>query len=127
MNPKYYIIWFFTGSAARSGSGAEERHVQAETNMNASEHREIQRISTMQISKDTSARENAAAGPTSYPKYDFISLSLYPCFSMSVCPCMHVCVYLSLLESVLCTLCTPVCLCLCPLYLENFQISSVTN
>ncbi|KAH7574682.1 hypothetical protein ACOSP7_008920 [Xanthoceras sorbifolium] len=58
-------IWSeLSGSAARSGSGAEERQVQVETNMNAGEHREIQRISTMQISKDTSARENAAADPT---------------------------------------------------------------
>lgn len=38
--------------------------------MGASEQREIQRISTIQISKDAPIRENVAAGPTSYPKCD---------------------------------------------------------
>ncbi|KAJ0013605.1 hypothetical protein Pint_19799 [Pistacia integerrima] len=64
-------IWSeLSGSAARSGSGAEGRHVQRERNVGASEQREIQRISRVQISKDASTRENVAAGPTLYPKCD---------------------------------------------------------
>ncbi|XP_044481700.1 cell cycle checkpoint control protein RAD9A isoform X2 [Mangifera indica] len=51
--------------SARSGSGAEGRQVQGERNVGASEQREIQRISTIQISKDAPIRENVAAGPTS--------------------------------------------------------------
>ncbi|KAJ0078824.1 hypothetical protein Patl1_22528 [Pistacia atlantica] len=58
-------IWSeLSGSAARSGSGAEGMHVQRERNVGASEQREIQRISRVQISKDASTRENVAAGPT---------------------------------------------------------------
>ncbi|KAG6773182.1 hypothetical protein POTOM_020443 [Populus tomentosa] len=55
-------IWSkLSGSAARSGSGAEAR--QAERDLNANEQRGIQRISTMRISKDTSAGENVAVDP----------------------------------------------------------------
>ncbi|KAK7842003.1 cell cycle checkpoint control protein rad9a [Quercus suber] len=55
------------GSAAKSGSGSgigtEERQVQGETNLNANQQREMQRISTMQISKAASTRENEPADP----------------------------------------------------------------
>ncbi|KAF5454079.1 hypothetical protein F2P56_023771 [Juglans regia] len=57
-------IWSeLSGSAARSGSGSEERQFQGERNLNASEQREIQRISTMQISKPASGRGNEPADP----------------------------------------------------------------
>ncbi|XP_048235865.1 cell cycle checkpoint control protein RAD9A isoform X1 [Ricinus communis] len=56
-------IWSeLSGSAARSGT--EERQAQGERNLNATEQREIQRISTIQISKDTSAVENVPGGPS---------------------------------------------------------------
>lgn len=58
----------FSGSAARNGSGVEERQGQVDTNINSGEQREIQRISRMQISKNTSAREKTAGGSTLYPK-----------------------------------------------------------
>ncbi|XP_034912858.1 uncharacterized protein [Populus alba] len=58
-------IWSkLSGSAAISGSGAEAR--QAERDFNANEQRGIQRISTMRISKDTSAGENVAVDPCLY-------------------------------------------------------------
>lgn len=60
-------IWSeLSGSAARSGSGggAEARQAPGERDLNANEQREIQRISTMHISKDTSARENVAVNPS---------------------------------------------------------------
>ncbi|KAF8401492.1 hypothetical protein HHK36_012432 [Tetracentron sinense] len=45
-------IWSeLSGSAARSGSGVEERQVEVERIPNASEQREMQRISTIEISK----------------------------------------------------------------------------
>ncbi|KAM4108275.1 hypothetical protein ACB094_03G033200 [Castanea mollissima] len=61
-------IWSdLSGSAAKSGSGSgigtEERQVQGETNLNANQQREMQRISTMQISKAASTRENEPADP----------------------------------------------------------------
>ncbi|KAK9292196.1 hypothetical protein L1049_020158 [Liquidambar formosana] len=63
-------IWSeLSGSVAKSGSGVEERQVQGEGNLNASEHREIQRISTIQISKAGSAGGNVPAGHISlHPK-----------------------------------------------------------
>lgn len=60
-------IWSeLSGSAARSGSGGgtEARQAPGERDLNANEQREIQRISTMHISKDTSARENLAVNPS---------------------------------------------------------------
>lgn len=58
-------IWSeLSGSAARSGSGTEARQAPGERDLNANEQREIQRISTMHISKDTSARENLAVNPS---------------------------------------------------------------
>ncbi|XP_034705926.1 cell cycle checkpoint control protein RAD9A [Vitis riparia] len=52
-------IWSdLSGSAAKSGSGAEGRHVQDERNPSAAEQREIQRISTIQISKARSSGGN---------------------------------------------------------------------
>ncbi|KAJ6762684.1 CELL CYCLE CHECKPOINT CONTROL PROTEIN [Salix purpurea] len=58
-------IWSeLSGSAARSGSGAEARQDPGERDLNANEQREIQRISTMHISKDTSARETVAVNPS---------------------------------------------------------------
>ncbi|GLT72442.1 hypothetical protein SLA2020_443770 [Shorea laevis] len=59
-------IWSeISGSAAKSGSGGgtEERPVQGERNLNASEQREIQRISAMKISQAASARGNEHADP----------------------------------------------------------------
>ncbi|XP_059439240.1 uncharacterized protein LOC132171847 [Corylus avellana] len=59
-------IWSeISGSAAKSGggSGTGERQVQGERNLNASEQREIQRISTMQISQAACARGNEHANP----------------------------------------------------------------
>ncbi|KAJ9681869.1 hypothetical protein PVL29_017979 [Vitis rotundifolia] len=56
-------IWSdLSGSAAKSGSGAEGRHVQDERNPSAAEQREIQRISTIQISKARSAGGNVPGG-----------------------------------------------------------------
>ncbi|GMY21612.1 cell cycle checkpoint control protein RAD9A isoform X2 [Fagus crenata] len=59
-------IWSeLSGSAGKSGSGSgtEERQVQGETNLNTSEQREIQRISTMRISKVASTRGNEPTDP----------------------------------------------------------------
>ncbi|XP_059598755.1 uncharacterized protein LOC100264904 isoform X1 [Vitis vinifera] len=62
-------IWSdLSGSAAKSGSGAEGRHVQDERNPSAAEQREIQRISTIQISKARSAGGNVPGGSNPYPK-----------------------------------------------------------
>ncbi|XP_058002820.1 uncharacterized protein LOC110659765 isoform X2 [Hevea brasiliensis] len=55
------------GSAARSGSGADGRQAQGERNLNATEQREIQRISMIQISKDACAQVNEPAGPRCHP------------------------------------------------------------
>lgn len=56
-------IWSdLSGSAAKSGSGAEGRHVQDKRNPSAAEQREIQRISTIQISKARSAGGNVPGG-----------------------------------------------------------------
>uniref|UniRef100_A0A2N9I5X9 Uncharacterized protein n=1 Tax=Fagus sylvatica TaxID=28930 RepID=A0A2N9I5X9_FAGSY len=52
-----------SGSGSGSGSGTEERQVQGETNLNTSEQREIQRISTMRISKVASTRGNEPTDP----------------------------------------------------------------
>jgi hypothetical protein len=54
-------------SGSGSGSGTEERQVQGETNLNTSEQREIQRISTMRISKVASSRGNEPTDPNMYP------------------------------------------------------------
>ncbi|RVW97817.1 Cell cycle checkpoint control protein RAD9A [Vitis vinifera] len=60
-------IWSdLSGSAAKSGSGAEGRHVQDERNPSAAEQREIQRISTIQISKARSAGGNVPGGSNPY-------------------------------------------------------------
>ncbi|KAH9689417.1 cell cycle checkpoint control protein family [Citrus sinensis] len=62
-------VWSeLSGSAVRSGSGAEERQANGQRNMNGSAQRVIQKTSTMHISKNTSARENGSEAPTSYPK-----------------------------------------------------------
>ncbi|KAA8545175.1 hypothetical protein F0562_019936 [Nyssa sinensis] len=59
-------IWSeLSGSAAKNGSGAEERQVQGERNENDNEQREIQRISTMHISKTRSVGENVLGDPNS--------------------------------------------------------------
>ncbi|KAJ9180259.1 hypothetical protein P3X46_008527 [Hevea brasiliensis] len=61
-------IWSeLSGSAARSGSGADGRQAQGERNLNATEQREIQRISMIQISKDACAQVNEPAGPRCHP------------------------------------------------------------
>ncbi|XVF31376.1 hypothetical protein REPUB_Repub16aG0140600 [Reevesia pubescens] len=58
-------IWSdLSGSAAKSSSGVEERQVQGQRNLNASEQRDIQRISMMQITKDAPIRERVPAAPT---------------------------------------------------------------
>ncbi|CAK7340651.1 unnamed protein product [Dovyalis caffra] len=73
-------IWSeISGSAARSGSGAEARQAPGERDLNANEQREIQRISTMQISKDMSARENVVVDSSLYP--NCYCLFLYVTFS----------------------------------------------
>lgn len=56
-----------TGSGAKSGSGAEAGQVQGERNLNASEQRDIQRFSTMHISKAASAGGNEPVGLNMYP------------------------------------------------------------
>lgn len=63
------------GSAAKSGgasgSGVEERQVEGERMLSANEQRDIQRISTIQISKE-SLREDRPTGPsTSYLNSNF--------------------------------------------------------
>ncbi|KAJ4719439.1 cell cycle checkpoint control protein RAD9A [Melia azedarach] len=62
-------VWSeLSGSAARSGNGVEEGQVQVQRNMNGGAQWEIQRIITIQTSRDTSAGENVAAGrPFSHP------------------------------------------------------------
>lgn len=55
------------GSGAKSGSGAEAGQVQGERNLNASEQRDIQRFSTMHISKAASAARNEPVGLNMYP------------------------------------------------------------
>ncbi|XVE89647.1 hypothetical protein DITRI_Ditri20bG0012600 [Diplodiscus trichospermus] len=58
-------IWSdLSGSAAKSSSGVEERQVQGQRNLNASEQRDIQRISMMQITKDIPIRESVPAAPS---------------------------------------------------------------
>lgn len=49
---------FCTGSGARSGSGAEAGQAQGEKNLSANGQREIQRMSTMHISKPACARDS---------------------------------------------------------------------
>ncbi|XP_052191977.1 uncharacterized protein LOC127801143 isoform X2 [Diospyros lotus] len=54
-------IWSdLSGSGARNSSGAEERQVDRGRDPNVDDQREIQRISTMHISKAASAAENVA-------------------------------------------------------------------
>ncbi|KAK6228986.1 hypothetical protein SCA6_017937 [Theobroma cacao] len=57
------------GSAAKSGSGVEERQVQKLQNLNASEQRDIQRISMMQITKAAPIRETVPTGPNFFTVY----------------------------------------------------------
>jgi hypothetical protein len=56
--------------------------------LNANEQREIQRISTMHISKDTSTRENVAVNPSLYPNcyclFQYVTLSGYVIFRFLV-------------------------------------------
>ncbi|XP_059652404.1 uncharacterized protein LOC132299667 isoform X2 [Cornus florida] len=57
-------IWSeLSGSAAKSGSGAEERPAQGEKNPNTNEQMNIHGISTMYISKAGSAGANVPRGP----------------------------------------------------------------
>ncbi|PON52082.1 Rad9/Ddc [Trema orientale] len=57
-------IWSdLSGSATRNGNGNEGRQVQEEQNANASEQREITRISAMHISKSAPDRENEPVNP----------------------------------------------------------------
>ncbi|KAL9450432.1 hypothetical protein AB3S75_012219 [Citrus x aurantiifolia] len=68
-------VWSeLSGSAVRSGSGAEERQVNGQRNMNGSAQRVIQKTSTMHISKNTSARENGSEAPTSRHPMEHIHL-----------------------------------------------------
>ncbi|XVF41876.1 hypothetical protein PTKIN_Ptkin01aG0315900 [Pterospermum kingtungense] len=61
----YTRIWSdLSGSAAKSSSGVEERQVQGQRNLNATEQRDIQRISMMQITKDTAIGESVPAAPS---------------------------------------------------------------
>ncbi|KAK8633626.1 hypothetical protein V6N13_014469 [Hibiscus sabdariffa] len=58
-------IWSdLSGSAARSGNGVEERPVKIPQNLNASEQRNIQRVSMMQTTEDAPIRENIPAAPS---------------------------------------------------------------
>lgn len=87
------------GSAAKngSGSGTEERQVQGERNLNASEQREIQRISTMQISQAASARGNECADPNMYPNFDcLLQYAINSCIKPSDLPLLSVAAILSL-------------------------------
>lgn len=96
------MFQFYAGSAVRSGSGAEERQVNGQRNMNGSAQRVIQKTSTMHISKNTSARENGSEAPTSYPKCDFsspLSLSLSKFFFCCVCLDACLCTYIHMLVS----------------------------
>lgn len=56
------------GSATRTGNGIEGRQVPEERNSNASEQREITRISEMHISKPAPDKENEAVNPNMYPE-----------------------------------------------------------
>ncbi|XWS42381.1 hypothetical protein CRYUN_Cryun16bG0009800 [Craigia yunnanensis] len=57
-------IWSnLSGNAAKSSSGVEERQVQGQRNLKASEQRDIQRISMMQITKDALIRKSVPAAP----------------------------------------------------------------
>lgn len=90
------MFQFYAASAVRSGSGAEERQVNGQRNMNGSAQRVIQKTSTMHISKNTSARENGSEAPTSYPKCDFsspLSLSLQVFFLLCLSRCMSLYVH----------------------------------
>ncbi|XP_065854439.1 uncharacterized protein [Euphorbia lathyris] len=61
-------IWSeLSGSVARSSGDTEARLPQRERNMNATEQRELQRISKIQISKDASATEQVPAAQRSDP------------------------------------------------------------
>ncbi|KAJ4842291.1 hypothetical protein Tsubulata_028856 [Turnera subulata] len=61
-------IWSdLSGSAARSGSGVEERQPQGERTLNESGQREIERISTMRISKDAGAGGTVPEARFSHP------------------------------------------------------------
>ncbi|KAJ4838816.1 hypothetical protein Tsubulata_032853 [Turnera subulata] len=65
-------IWSdLSGSAARSGSGVEERQPQGERTLNESGQREIERISTMRISKDAGAGGTVPEARL-YPKCHFL-------------------------------------------------------
>ncbi|XP_022719427.1 cell cycle checkpoint control protein RAD9A [Durio zibethinus] len=58
-------IWSdLSGSAAKSSNGVEERQVLGQQNLNASEQRDIQRVSMMQITKDATIKESVPAAPT---------------------------------------------------------------
>ncbi|XAR52630.1 Exodeoxyribonuclease III [Bertholletia excelsa] len=60
-------IWSdLSGSGAKNGNGIEARQVEAERNPVVNEQREIQRISTMHISKDGSSVGNTAGAPNFY-------------------------------------------------------------
>ncbi|KAF4364774.1 hypothetical protein F8388_018450 [Cannabis sativa] len=60
-------IWSdLSGSAAKNGNGNEGRQVREEQNLNASEQREINRISAMHISKSASDRENEPVNPNTF-------------------------------------------------------------
>ncbi|KAJ8752536.1 hypothetical protein K2173_004824 [Erythroxylum novogranatense] len=59
-------IWSdLSGCGARSGGGTEERQAQGERTLDVREEREIHRIKTMQLSKDSTTRENVLAHPNS--------------------------------------------------------------
>ncbi|TYG95993.1 hypothetical protein ES288_A11G312600v1 [Gossypium darwinii] len=58
-------IWSdLSGSAAKSSNGVEERQVKGQQNLNASEQRDIQRISMMHITKDAPIKESVPAAPS---------------------------------------------------------------
>ncbi|KAK2976908.1 hypothetical protein RJ640_024742 [Escallonia rubra] len=62
-------IWSeISGSAAKSGSGVEERQVSREKDLNTNEQTEIQRIQAMHISKAGPAGDNLSSGPNPYPE-----------------------------------------------------------
>ncbi|OMP03284.1 Rad9/Ddc1 [Corchorus olitorius] len=60
-------IWSdLSASAAKSSGGVEERQVQGQQNLNASEQRDIQRISMIQITKDVPTRESVPPAAPSF-------------------------------------------------------------
>lgn len=73
-------MWFLklqlpTGSATRSGNGAEDRHVPGERNRSTNEQRTTQGIGAMHISKDGYAA-GMPGGHSEYPDKFHIFLSL---------------------------------------------------